>query len=68
MTDWDETAAEAGKREERESIYGENTRVMLEKFQALLRFNHKQLNRPQARCSPRASSPADFAQPAQARA
>lgn len=69
MTDWDEAAAETGEGEDRgESVYGENTRLMLEKFQALLRYNHKQLNLPQARCSPRSSAPAGFAQPAQARA
>lgn len=68
LTDYDDGGIEGGKHDDIESVYGENTRMMLEKFKALLRFNRKQLNCSQSRCSPKESGPAGFAQPAQARA
>ncbi|CDJ48394.1 Amine oxidase family protein, related [Eimeria brunetti] len=67
LTDCD-GVSECGEHEELGAAYGKNTRMMLEKFQALLRFNHKQLNCSQSRCSPAESGPAGFARPARARA
>ncbi|CDJ36159.1 uncharacterized protein EMH_0038020 [Eimeria mitis] len=68
MTDCDEAVTECGAHEELGKAYGKNTRMMLEKFQALLRFNHKQLKCSQSRCSPAEAGPAGFARPARARA
>lgn len=68
LTDGDESITEHGDHEELGATYGKNTRMMLEKFQALLRFNHKQLNCSQSRCSRTESGPAGFARPARARA
>lgn len=68
LTDNDDGDVEYGIHDDIETVYGENTRMMLEKFKALLRFNRKQLNCSQSRCSPKESGPAGFAQPAQARA
>lgn len=68
ITDLDESGAETGKYEEK-SYYSENTRMVLEKFHSLVRFNQKQLRHKNTRCYPGgASGPVSFAQPAQARA
>ncbi|KAL8450503.1 hypothetical protein Emag_003132 [Eimeria magna] len=63
LTDMDEAAGETKK----DTDHSSNTRMMLDKFQALLRFNCQQLERRQSRCSQK-SGAAAFLQRAQARA